>query len=62
MKIVQFLKEVRAELTRVEWPKTNEFIGSTAVVLVLILAFAIFLGGVDRTIALGIKKILLMAF
>jgi preprotein translocase subunit SecE len=62
MNIVQFLKEVRAELTRVEWPKTNEFIGSTAVVLVLIVAFAIFLGGVDRIIALGIKKILSMSF
>jgi preprotein translocase SecE subunit len=46
--ISQFLKEVRVELSRVEWPKMNEWIGATIVTLILVVFFAIFLGGVDR--------------
>ncbi len=26
--ITQFLKEVRVELSKVEWPKTDEFLGA----------------------------------
>ena len=42
-----FLREVRAELLKVVWPKYDEFVGSTIVVLLLVCAFAIYLGGVD---------------
>ncbi len=48
MKVVQFLKEVRAEMARVEWPKRDEFIGATIVTLVLVAFFTIYLGAVDR--------------
>jgi preprotein translocase subunit SecE len=60
--VMQFLKEVRAELARVEWPKINEFIGSTMVVFVLIVISALFLGGVDRVIAWSVKNILSTVF
>lgn len=51
--VVQFLKEVRVELSRVVWPDFNEFIGATIVVLILITCFAIYLGIVD----LGISRV-----
>ncbi len=59
--VVRFLKEVRAELARIEWPKPDEFVGSTMVVLVLVALFSIFLFGVDRAIAWVIWKIVSMA-
>jgi preprotein translocase subunit SecE len=53
----QFLKEVRTELSRVEWPTWNEFVGATIVVLMVVLFFALFLGSVDRILSLLIKQI-----
>ncbi|HLB93712.1 MAG TPA: preprotein translocase subunit SecE [Candidatus Babeliales bacterium] len=44
---LQFFQEVRIELAKMIWPKWNEFIGATTVVFLLILAFSIYLGGVD---------------
>lgn len=48
MNVVQFLKEVRTELSRVEWPKPDEFIGATIVTLLLVLFFTVYLGLVDK--------------
>ncbi len=45
--MMHFLKGVRLELIKVVWPKFDEFIGSTIVVLVIVCAFAIYLGVVD---------------
>ena len=53
----QFLKEVKIELSRVEWPTWNEFVGATIVVLVVVLFFALFLGAIDRILSLLIKQI-----
>ncbi len=50
--IAQFLGEVRVELSRIEWPSFDEFIGSTLVVLVIVCAFALYLGLIDRVFAL----------
>ena len=38
MNVMQFLKEVRFELSRVEWPKPDEFIGATIVTLLLVIS------------------------
>lgn len=62
MQLFQFLKEVRLELTRIEWPQMNAFIGSTIVVFFLILVSSIFLGGVDGVIKWGLKNILARIF
>jgi preprotein translocase subunit SecE len=51
--IVQFLQGVRSELSKVEWPSFQEFVGSTLIVLVLVLFFAIYLGIID----LGLSKL-----
>ncbi len=46
-KSVQFLREVRVELKKVTWPSRKQTIGSTVVVLVLVLLVSLFLGLVD---------------
>lgn len=43
----QFLKEVRWELSKITWPSSREFIGATVIVLILIVAFSIYLGAID---------------
>jgi len=48
MNVVQFLKEVRTELSRVEVPMPVEFIGATIVTLLLVLFFTVYLGLVDK--------------
>ncbi|MCK4232869.1 preprotein translocase subunit SecE [candidate division WOR-3 bacterium] len=49
-KIIQFLKEVKIELIKVSWPKKDELIGSTAVVLILSIILSLFIGIVDYVI------------
>ncbi len=51
--IVQFFREVRLELAKVDWPNLQEFVGSTLVVLVLVCFFAVYLGIID----LGLSKL-----
>jgi preprotein translocase subunit SecE len=46
-KIKDFFKEVKIELKKVIFPSRDEVIGSTKVVIVLVLMIAIFLGGID---------------
>ena len=45
--VVQFVFEVRGELAKVVWPKFDSWVESTVVVLVLVVAFAIYLGLID---------------
>jgi preprotein translocase subunit SecE len=46
-KSVQFVKESWIELKKVTWPNQKETLGATAVVLVLVILVAIYLGLVD---------------
>ena len=46
-KIKNFFTEVKNELKKVAFPSKDEVIGSTKVVVVLVLMVAIFLGGID---------------
>lgn len=46
-KSVQFLREVRVELKKVTWPSRKQTVGSTAVVLLMVILVSIFLGIVD---------------
>ena len=50
-KIIQFLREVKVELIKVTWPKRDELLGSTTVVLILSLILAIFIGIADTIIS-----------
>jgi len=46
-KAVQFLREVKVELKKVTWPSRKQTIGSTVVVIVLVMIISLFLGIVD---------------
>ncbi len=46
-KITTFLKEVKVELKKVNWPTKQETIKYTLIVIGVSLAVAIFLGGLD---------------
>ena len=54
----QFLREVRLELKKVDWPSRAELINSTAVVIVVTVVLAFFLGGVDIVLARVVERIL----
>jgi preprotein translocase subunit SecE len=45
--VVQFLSEVKIELGKVVWPSIDEWIGSTIVVLFLVLISSIYLAPLD---------------
>jgi preprotein translocase subunit SecE len=46
-KVVQFLREVKVELRKVTWPSKKQTVGSTVVVIVLVMIISLFLGVVD---------------
>jgi preprotein translocase subunit SecE len=46
-KAVQFLREVKSELKKVTWPTRKQTIGSSIVVLIIVLFIALYLGIVD---------------
>jgi preprotein translocase subunit SecE len=46
-KSIQFLREVRVELKKVTWPSRKQTIGSTVVVIILVMIISLFLGLVD---------------
>lgn len=50
----QFLAEARIELKKVTWPTRKELLSTTAVVILLVILIAFFLGVVD----LGLVKII----
>ena len=54
----QFLREVKVELKKVTWPSRKQTIGSTVVVLILVLLISIFLGVVDMGLSQLIRVVL----
>jgi len=57
-KSAQFLREVKVELKKVTWPSRKQTIGSTAVVIVLVMIISLFLGVVDFGISSLIRVVL----
>ena len=55
--IMQFLGEVRSELSQIEWPSKKEWLGATLITLILVLIAALFLGTIDRCFSLIIRQI-----
>ena len=54
----QFLREAKFELKKVKWPTRKELLASTTMVIVLVLAIAIFLGLVDFILIKIIKLVI----
>lgn len=57
-KAKQFLREVRVELKKVTWPSRTQTIGSTAVVILLVLILSVFLGVVDAGLSKLVQLVL----
>jgi preprotein translocase subunit SecE len=54
----QFLREVKIELKKVTWPTRKQTMGSTVVVVVLVMIFSLFLGLVDLGLSSLIRVVL----
>jgi len=57
-KATQFLREVKIELKKVTWPSRKQTIGSTVVVIVLVMVISLFLGVVDVGLSSLIRVVL----
>ena len=53
-----FLAEVRAEVSKVTWPTRAEALGGTAVVVVVVLIMALFLGVVDAILSKIVQSLI----
>ena len=54
----QFFREAKFELKKVKWPTRKELLASTTMVIVLVLAVALFLGIVDFILIKIIKMVI----
>ena len=57
-KSLQFLREVKVELKKVTWPSRKQTLGSTVVVIVLVMLISLFLGVVDMGLSNLIRIVL----
>ncbi|MEJ2657349.1 MAG: preprotein translocase subunit SecE [Desulfobacterales bacterium] len=55
---LQFLREVKVELKKVVWPTRKQTIGSTIVVMILVIIISVFLGVVDMGLSGIIRTVL----
>ena len=55
---LQFLREVKIELKKVTWPSRKQTMGSTVVVIILVLLISIFLGLADVGLSALFRSIL----
>ena len=58
-KIIQFLKEAKAELLKVNWPSKSQTINYTIIVIGISIAVAMFLGGLDYFFEFLLKNFIL---
>lgn len=58
-KIITFLKEVRLEIKKVNWPTKQETLRYTLIVIGISLAVAIFLGSLDFLFTTLLSKFIL---
>jgi len=57
-RIREFVQDVLVEFRKVTWPTRQELINSTAVVIVVTVVLAFFLGGVDIVLTRLVERIL----
>ena len=59
-KIVSFLKEVRLEMKKVNWPSREQTTKYTLIVIGVCLAVAVYLGGLDFLFTNFIERLILL--
>ncbi len=55
-KVIQFIREAKAELTKVNWPTKQQTINYTLIVIGVSIAVALFLGSLDYIFSAILKK------
>ena len=55
---IQFLREVKVELKKVTWPTRKQTMGSTVVVIILVMIISLFLGVVDGGLQILLRLVL----
>jgi preprotein translocase subunit SecE len=55
-RVTTYLREVRVELTRVNWPTRRELVSMTIVVVVVLLALSVYLGLFDYIYTVVVKR------
>ncbi|MCP5071681.1 MAG: preprotein translocase subunit SecE [Rhodobacteraceae bacterium] len=58
---LQFMQQVRGEVSKVVWPSRRETVITTVMVFVMAAIFAIFFFGVDQIVKLLLETILSLA-
>jgi preprotein translocase subunit SecE len=60
-KVKKFFNDVYVELQKVAWPSRDELFGSTAVVLIMSIIMAVYVGIVDKTLNFCVNMLLKIA-
>ena len=55
---IQFIREVKVELKKVTWPTRKQTMGSTVVVIILVMIISLFLGVVDAGLSSLLRLVL----
>jgi preprotein translocase SecE subunit len=58
MKLFDYIKETKAEMQHVTWPKTNVAFGYTFLIVVICILMALFLGFFDYLFGLLIQRVI----
>ena len=58
-KMMTYLNEVKFELKKIVWPKRDELLGATIIVCMLVVVFAVILGGMDTAFGFLIRKMII---
>lgn len=55
--LAQYFKDVRSELKKVVWPSRSQLIASTIIVIVTVLFFSLYIGGLDALLSWAINLV-----
>jgi preprotein translocase subunit SecE len=55
---IEFLRQVRQEVSKVTWPSRKETITSTIMVIIMVIFMALFFLMVDQVLSIGIRALL----
>ncbi|MBT3307533.1 MAG: preprotein translocase subunit SecE [Rhodospirillaceae bacterium] len=55
---IEFLRQVRQEVSKVTWPSRRETITSTIMVILMVVFMALFFLMVDQVLSIGIRAVL----
>ena len=55
--LTDYVRDVRVEMAKVTWPTRDELRESTIVVLVMVVIMTIFIGAVDRILAMAFEAL-----